>query len=81
MLLGSVVFVVALAIVFALSVVVGYLGSPDTSFDWALASRVRHGVGHDAACPRDRWAGVVHAIRNASDAGPGQGDEGTAGSE
>jgi hypothetical protein len=37
-LLGSLVFVVALAVVFALSVAVGYYGSPDTSFDWALAS-------------------------------------------
>ena len=37
-LLGSLVFVVALAIVFALSLVVGYFGSPDTSFDWELAS-------------------------------------------
>jgi hypothetical protein len=36
--LGVVAFVVALAIVFALSLVVGYVGSPDTTFDWALAS-------------------------------------------
>jgi hypothetical protein len=59
---------VALLVV-ALSVLVGFVGSPHSRFDWELAKALRHGAWNDTARARHRLARLLDPQRGPGNAG------------